>query len=289
LFVIDIYFLFSKRKKIILIPLSLSIVAILSVFGPLSAFSISEKSQIKRLEKLLLENNLLQNGKIVPAIGKIPRKAEAEIASIIRYLDNNYGFKNIQKWFDKDLEKLFAEKKSLDKYASEVNIVLKEMGLQNIYEWEINDESIVKYFSFYASNDSNIQISGFDEMVEISAYSYEKESMITKQIILNKDTLKFRLNTLKDNYIFYDAKDRKITEFGINSFVKEIKEKTDSSSYSENRNIPSNMMYKDIKTESYHFKLFFKSIQGEIRNDSVNVQGIDVVLLISYPQSDRKD
>ncbi|HPQ07724.1 MAG TPA: DUF4153 domain-containing protein [Bacteroidia bacterium] len=289
LFVIDVYFLFSKNKKIILIPFSLSIIAILSVFGPLSAFSISERSQIKRLEKLLLENNLLQNGKIVPAKGNISRKAEAEIASIIRYLDNNYGFKNIQKWFDKDLEKLFAEKKSLDKYTNEADIILKEMGLQNIYEWEINDESSVKYFSFFVSNDSSIQINGFDEIVEISAYSYEKESMITKQIILNKDTLKFTLNTLKDNYIFFDAKDKKVTEFGINSFVKEIKEKTDSSSYSETRNIPSNMMYKDIKTESYHFKLFFKSIQGQIRNDSIIVQGIDVVLLIAYPNGDRKD
>jgi hypothetical protein len=287
LFVTNIYFLISKKKKIIWIPVSLSFVAAISVIGPWGAFATSEKSQIERLEKLLIENNILQNGKIVPVKDTISYKSEAEIASIIRYLDQMHGYKNIQKWFDKDLEKLFAEKDSLDGYVFKPEIVLKEMGLQYNYDWQYSvEESHIQDFNYYASREANIDISGYDEMIQINANSYD-EFLETKFLYLTSDTLKFTYNTLKDTYLINKANGDKIIEFGMNDFVKEIKEKKALNTRANDESIPAELMYKEIKTENYRFKIFVRSIYGQIKDNKIKVDGFDALLLIAYPQNVR--
>jgi hypothetical protein len=287
LMVTNVYFLISKKKKISWIPISLSIVAVLSVFGPWGAFAISEKSQIERLENLLVENNILQNGKIVPVNDTISYKSEAEIASIIRYLDQTHGYKNIQKWFDKDLEKLFAEKDSVDGYVYKPEIVLNQMGLQNNFDWRVSDgEDYTQNFNYYSTRDANIEISGYDEMIQINANSYD-EFLETKFLYLTSDTLKFTYNTLKDTYLINKANGDKIVEFGMNDFVREIKEKTALNSRANDKSIPANLMYKEIKTENYRFKIFVRSIYGQIKDNKIKVEDFDALLLIAYPQNVR--
>jgi hypothetical protein len=285
--VTNVYFLISKKKKISWIPISLSIVAVLSVFGPWGAFAISEKSQLERLENLLVENNILQNGKIVPVNDTISYKSEVEIASIIRYLDQAHGYKNIQKWFDKDLEKLFAEKDSVDGYVYKPEIVLNQMGLQNNFGWRVSDgEDYTQNFNYYSTREANIEISGYDEMIQINANSYD-EFLETKFLYLTSDTLKFTYNTLKDTYLINKANGDKIVEFGMNDFVREIKEKTALNSRSNDKSIPANLMYKEIKTENYRFKIFVRSIYGQIKDNKIKVEGFDALLLIAYPQNVR--
>ncbi len=65
--IVATYFLLSKTKNIKVIPISLCIIAFLSSFGPWGAFSVSERSQINRLEELVSNEKLLINGKIKKA------------------------------------------------------------------------------------------------------------------------------------------------------------------------------------------------------------------------------
>lgn len=288
LFFTIVYFLFSKKKNIQWIPVSLSIVAVLSIFGPWGAFAVSENSQVERLEKLLSENNILQNGKIVPAKDTISFKAEAEIASIIRYFDQSHGYKKIQPWFDKDLEKLFADKDSVDEYVYKPEIVLNEMGLQNNYGWRESDEEYYqKNFNYYAAHESNIIISGYDEMTQINVYSFNNSLDETKYIYLSSDTLIFVFNTYKDSYIIKDNNGTNIAEFGMNDFVKEIKEKAGLQRTAYDKNIPAQYMYKNIETDNYRFKIFVRSIYGEIKEEQIKVNGFDASLLIAYPKDVR--
>jgi hypothetical protein len=286
LFITIIYFLFSKNKRIQWIPVSLSVVALLSVFGPWGAFAISEKSQVGRLEKLLLENNIIINGKIVPVKDTISFKAEAEIASIIRYLDQSHGYKKIQPWFEKDLEKLFAEKDSLDGYVYKPEIVLNEMGLQNNYGWRESDEEYYqKNFNYYAAHESNIIISGYDEMTSLSVYTYKNAVDENKFIYLSSDTLIFLFNTEKDNYIIKNKNGNEIAQFEMSDFVKGIRDQAGSSRAAYNKNIPSELMYKNIETDNYLFKIFVRSIYGEIKEEQIKVNGFDASLLIAYPNA----
>jgi len=62
--IIVIYFILSRTKSIKTIPVSLCLLALIISFGPWSAFSISEKSQVDRLQDLLTKNNILVNSRI---------------------------------------------------------------------------------------------------------------------------------------------------------------------------------------------------------------------------------
>lgn len=80
---ITIYFLVSKHQNIKIIPISLCIMALLTVYGPQSAFSVAKIAQIARLKNLMqLKANAIDN--------------EKHKASIIRYLVSNHGLTALQ-------------------------------------------------------------------------------------------------------------------------------------------------------------------------------------------------
>jgi len=58
------YFIISKKKNIKIIPISFCLLSFLVSFGPWSIFSVSEKSQVTRLEKLLAKDSILFDGKV---------------------------------------------------------------------------------------------------------------------------------------------------------------------------------------------------------------------------------
>lgn len=63
---ITLYFIFSKKKNIITIPLSLMSITSLAAFGPWGIYQVSMRSQMSRLIQPLEQHHLLQNGKIRP-------------------------------------------------------------------------------------------------------------------------------------------------------------------------------------------------------------------------------
>jgi hypothetical protein len=87
----SLYFTFSAAKNIKLIPISLSLIALISVYGPWSSFSVSENIQIGRLEKILLRNDILNNTGASGELENIPFKDNKEICEIIRYVTEHFG------------------------------------------------------------------------------------------------------------------------------------------------------------------------------------------------------
>lgn len=67
------YFLFSKTDNIKFIPISLALFALSWAFGPLSAFSVSERSQKGIVSDILTRNGRMENGIMKP--GSIPLSA----------------------------------------------------------------------------------------------------------------------------------------------------------------------------------------------------------------------
>ncbi|MEJ8756161.1 DUF4153 domain-containing protein [Pontibacter sp. H259] len=129
-----LYFLFSREKNIKFIPFTLSIVALLSAFGPVNMFIVSEWSQVSRLENLLQEHDILVDEKIQPAAAPVPVKASEEISSIVEYLTDNHGFEELEDWFTEDFNaRLDSVEKSTDNNwnmkSTKRNLVLNQMGL----------------------------------------------------------------------------------------------------------------------------------------------------------------
>lgn len=80
-----LYFFFNKKQRTIFIPFSLALLAVLSVFGPWSSYSVSVRSQNQRFEKILISRGLVHDGRIVAPSADIPSIERREISSIILY------------------------------------------------------------------------------------------------------------------------------------------------------------------------------------------------------------
>ena len=88
---ITLYRVISKKRAHVVIPISITLCAFLSVFGSWSAFNVSRVSQTWRLEKLLSDSGLIRNGSIVKDHGQIGYEKASEINDTIRYLRKNHG------------------------------------------------------------------------------------------------------------------------------------------------------------------------------------------------------
>ena len=104
---ISSYFFLTNSKNIKLIPYSLAILVLITTYGPMSAYSVSLKSQVDRLESFLDSNGILDvNGKVQKIDHKVSFKVSKEISSIVDYMKLNHGVTDLQPYFELDLRKL---------------------------------------------------------------------------------------------------------------------------------------------------------------------------------------
>jgi hypothetical protein len=61
--------------------------------------SVSQRSQVGRLSRLLVKNRILTEGKVSKEHGKVSREDAQEISSIVSYLYQVHGYDAIQSWF----------------------------------------------------------------------------------------------------------------------------------------------------------------------------------------------
>ncbi len=85
-----VFMILRKGRNLIVIPLSLLVVAVLSVIGPWSSFSVSYRDQKDRLINILNTHGLIRNGKIVSPLVPLSGEVKENLSTILKYLDE-YG------------------------------------------------------------------------------------------------------------------------------------------------------------------------------------------------------
>jgi len=254
---IMLYFSFNKSLKNIIIPISLSLIILNSVYGPLSSFAISKFSQNKRFEKILARNNMLSNGQIVKN-SEIPLDDKREISNIISYFNSNHQLKDI-KALPKDFD--------LDKMEDVVGFEYKPY-----YSYEQN-----RYFYYSVNNAEDvIDIKGYDYYVRMNSWNENKIEFYG---------LNLQYNRLK-NSLIVSKEDNIIFEQDMLQFVNDIYQKQKDKLQNENKN---NMSYKDMEYEitflgiggDMNFKFIFTDVSGRVEDDNnLVIQSIDFILLI---------
>ncbi|MFA6571059.1 MAG: DUF4153 domain-containing protein [Bacteroidota bacterium] len=97
LYGISLYFILSKKQLIKAIPISLLVLCILSVVGPWSAMNVSERNQISRFEKILIDSKKLVNGKI-DVNSDMSWENHENSKSVLLYLYQEHEFKGFKLW-----------------------------------------------------------------------------------------------------------------------------------------------------------------------------------------------
>lgn len=262
LWVLGIMIYFSVKKHLIniIIPISLSIVMLNSVFGPLSSFAISKYSQNKRFESLLLQNNMLSDS-IITKNESISLDDKREINNIISYFNSNHKIEDI---------KVLPNDFDLDKME---NIFGFKYEPYYFYPYEEN-----KYF-YYGTNNS-------DDIIDISGYEYYLNMSSWNENSREVDGLILKYNR-SNNTLIISKDETNILEQDITQFVKDIYQKQEAKSPNEGKNMVSyeDMTYEvmiDKELATLDLKFIFTDISGKIDGkNNLIIETVGFILLLS--------
>lgn len=185
--IVSAYFI-SGKENIKFIPVSLAGILILMSFGYWGIFSVSERSQVKRLKSILEQGNILNDGKIQQEViwlrDSLPKTLLAvnaeetnesrlsdslhnEVKSILDYLDDHHGFKSIRGWFVQNVDSIVKESNKLENSwmrMNEAQAYMRSMGLAYIYK---HSTSKNKYVTFTAAADGVVEVGSFDYLLDL--------------------------------------------------------------------------------------------------------------------------
>jgi hypothetical protein len=249
-----IYFLFSKSKSIKFTIGSLCLLAFLMSFGPWGMLSVSQRSQVGRLNRLLKKNGVLVDGLIHKEHGKVPQEDAQQISSIVSYLNGIHGYKAIQPWF---ADKLKEDTKS--EYA--LNLappkVLDKMGVEFI----VNQSGPGGPTSRLFETREAVDISGYDRMLRQQAingdFRYDGEG-INYSVSKDLGAMSIMIGNPQTGF--------NSVQINIAAFADQLLRDYGNADVSVTRNMKSESMAIAVEQNGQKVKIFFRSL-NVIRRD----------------------
>jgi hypothetical protein len=268
--VMAIYFSVSKIKNIKIIPYSLCLVAFLTSFGPWGAFSLSERSQMGRLEEILIKNKILVDGKIVKSVNPIPDEERQDASSVIQFLNDRKSLDKIQPWFDVEIDTIKGGVVN-SVYKSKEEKITNLMGIEySLYKRNYQQDNIGYYINL--KEFIFIDIKEFDYKLNYRYNYYEKEKK-TKQFQVdstNKIDFEFNADSLT---LVFKNNNIPVENIKIEKLIENLrKQKTepllkDMSIEGENEKIKYKIIFQNIngnredgkdKVQSFNSEIFLK-------------------------------
>lgn len=251
IFGIMLYFSLKKPLRNIFIPISLSILVLISIYGPLSSFSFSIRSQNNRLNNILVKNGLLYEGKIISK-PDTPNEVKREINNIIYYFDNTHSLNDIYV-LPKDFK--IADMKSLFGF---------EYSRYNPYGNEQN------YFYYNTNlNNKSLNISGFDYYVNMSSWNNQSNS-------IDDITISYNSN---NHMVSIQRGSTLLLEQDMMTFVLDIHDKKKGMNGKFTNDV-EDMTYIS-ENDSIKAEFIFTNVSGRADiDDNITIEGLEFVLLI---------
>lgn len=266
---ISIYMLATQQRNIKIIPVSLFIIAILSSFGPWSAFFISKQSQLMRLENYLEKHEMLKNGFVQPKNQDIPTEDEQEMAAITDYLVNKHGYQSLQSIFAQDLDSLLGD---TSRYQHE-EILLAQMNISHYVDPNYSSS----YFQLRASQnyEKALVIRGYDYLLDLnfSYYFYDysgndeenPDTVITYEYQLNTTHFHLDFAPYKGKVSTVLGEDSSTIDLDLKAHVVDLIEKYNNR---DNYDIPPQEMQLRNENHDYAVLLKITNVQGDYNSES---------------------
>lgn len=192
--IISLYYIFSKKKYITMLPLLLAIVIMSISIGPWGVFSLPEHRQEVRLVKYLTELHILQtDGSIIPLPeGNTNTGAENQVYDIVQYLCNMHECRAIENIFPVQyhefLEEYELQKDDWDEFSYARNrfpssweissAILSKIQVERYYA--SGNSSNISFSQKYDVTPEVIDIRGYDVLFDIDSYNSRNVSQTQK-------------------------------------------------------------------------------------------------------------
>ncbi|MBL8014395.1 MAG: DUF4153 domain-containing protein, partial [Candidatus Omnitrophica bacterium] len=258
LFYISIRFTFKPETNIRLIPTSMCLLAAMAAFGPLSAVSVSGKSQLGRLEFYLSKNGYLIDGVFSQQKRKSSFKDSAEISSIVEYLHNMHGLGILNRWAinHKDFQ-------TMDQYS----FCRDFLGIEFVepYQRRLNPSASGQVYFYYTAQPVNVlPVEGFDYLFNLQGL-YGNQTPDKRVMETTLGPVHVRLID-KDNVfeLFYGEEH---FFFDLKALLKDLKESNSVQGY----NVDPNKMIFEQESSRIKVRLILNSLNGNYVNETARV------------------
>jgi hypothetical protein len=284
LFFITIYFLVSKKQNIKMIPMSLSLLTLLTVYGPQSAFSVSEYSQQQVLINIFKRNNAFKDGKLLPVdSSKISRKDGNRAVATLDYLITHHDMASIDPYITadwkkvadtlgmKDRESWVVSMSRYDLHYDKLSWIKKRLHLSRFSGYDRYDDDEINYpdtYVFSSVSDDVYKVTGMDYIMTASqnlddTTNYQADNLKIRQRY-NRDNSLLKLD-INNETMTFELKDHILTLMKDTVRLEKLREKTDNDgAYSPKRyNFPVNNLNITRQTQHYAVTLRLTSISFE--------------------------
>lgn len=256
LLAVSLYFLISKVKNIRLIAISLFVIFVGISFGPWGISSVSEYSQVHRLQNILEKNSMLVEG-IVRKTEEEPSRVDTnEINEILRYLHENHGFHSIQPWFNGELiiddsAVCAPYSRSIDRECVGPEKVAKLLGISYSYVSAYQQE---ENFSF------DLDSYGYRQGLKVSGYDY----VVANADIIDIDGNQYTFSKNTENFEFVVYKNEK--SIATISFKNLFDSLSEEYKQTKNNHFSPEQMSLAYEDQNLKIKIYFSSINGNKSN-----------------------
>ena len=284
------------KTNIKFIPTSLALLLLMVSFGQWGMFSVSETSQVKRLQQILeqakiLKGNHVQHetiwindnlnslyaGNELANENKLPDSLHNEVKSILDYLDEHHGFSSIKQWYQQNLDSMIVlniKKQKISSNYNEAELYMKTLGLSYTYKYVDDNKS--KY-NFNSTNNSTLKlVSGYDYFMSFSSYHYNEDkytisnftidSIDYSLIYASKPTIQLTLTTKSETL-----------SFALDSLTKSLIKEYGSNAPT----IPKTKMQLFNANKKFDIKIELTTINPEEKNKSLKIVNLSGEIYIT--------
>lgn len=222
---ISLYFLFSKRQDIRMIPISLCLLAMLTIYGPQGAFGVSKFSQIRQLKELFAKYGAYGNSGLQPLTKPVDSLDRERMVSVLNYLVDQHGLKSLQMVSPLNLENIDRHFRSKVKPNSlhlrythnQIRQQVKD-SLLSVLEVPAGPHAANFGFEskrsvrFHVKNEDVVDISGYKRLISLSSNRGADNSATTtfnigdKIYQLKRDTFEQLIVTQGSYSVSFDMK-----------------------------------------------------------------------------------
>lgn len=247
-----VYLIAARKKQFIILPISLAVIMVISILGPLSSYSVAMRSQNKRFVQLLNNNNMLAYNQLVKASGEVTLADRRDMSSILHYFERNHSLSQVE-YLPKDFE------------ISNMETIF---GFQDAegYVYEAN-----RYFYFNSQeNFSAMDINGYDYMFQVVSYN-SGTNIYGKGINANYKQQERKFVLYEDGNEIYSKT--------MDEYAKNLLEKY-GDSYNGKGSVES-MIFED-ENEEVKVKFIFRYLSGEKfgSTEELNTVDCDFIVLV---------
>jgi len=166
---IAIFYATQGIRNIKVLPASLAVLFAVTMFGPWSAYAVSKRSQLNRLERIFVEQELLAEGILSPASGDVPFEARREISAILRFLFEREETKQLDRWLNSSLASIDTVQATASgtvyRAGAGATAVMTHLNMRHVNQWE---SSPVDQYYMNAETGGVFDIAGYDYAAMIS-------------------------------------------------------------------------------------------------------------------------